>query len=107
MNKNQKIFLWCGSIKICLMIIYPPWLYSTSYSKKDYGYSFIWKPPTIKKIVKKNKSGYKINGKDIHFLGTETTTANTINIFRLGLQIIVIVIITTVGMITCKENNTY
>ncbi len=72
----QKIIMWFGILVIILMGLLPPWKktfsYQGSYSEKPAGYYFITYPPEAKIKVE----GYKID------------------ITRLGLQLIMVSLVT-------------
>ena len=80
MNKKQKIVLWVGIITAVIMGIYPPWVYESRSGKTVPGpYGHIANPPP---------ESYK--------------TARFIDLYRLGVQWIMVAGVTGGLLVTLK-----
>jgi len=86
MQKTQQLIVIIGIVLIFLMSLYPPWVYVDDDSKTQHhmGYGPIWKPPVDRQRDTAELFGIKLQ------LNVQTRTANTIDLFRLIMQIAVV-----------------
>ncbi len=89
MHKTQKFIVLVGIILIILMGVYPPWLYiDEGKIEHPMGYAPIWRPPIERHHNTAELFGVKLQ------LDFQDKTANTIDLFRLFMQIAVLSAVT-------------
>jgi hypothetical protein len=89
MHKTQQIIVLIGVLLISLMILYPPWVYVDDHqTQHPMGYAPIWKPPIERHQDTAELFGFKLQ------LNLQTHTANTIDLFRLLVQIAAVCAVT-------------
>jgi hypothetical protein len=82
MHKTQQIIVLIGILVISLMVLYPPWVYVDHHqTQHPMGYAPIWKPPIERQHDTAELFGIKLQ------LDLQTHSANTIDLFRLLVQI--------------------
>jgi hypothetical protein len=97
MQTQQNIVLM-GIIISVLMAIYPPWVYvDDNKVAHPMGYALLWKPP-----VERHQDSAELFGIKVA-LSVQTKTANTIDLFRLLMQIAAVCVITGGAAVVLKR----
>jgi hypothetical protein len=99
MQNTKRNIILMGVILSILMAIFPPWVYvDDSKVAHPMGYAPIWKAPVIRHDQSAEVFGIKFQ------LSAQTETANSIDIFRLMLQIAILCAVTGGAAVLLKRS---
>lgn len=99
MQKTQQMVILVGVIFVCAMALYPPWTYiDDSKTSHPMGYAPIWKAPVERHHDSASLLGIKFN------LDTQSQTANSVDLMRLLVQIVIASVVTGGAVMVLKKS---
>jgi hypothetical protein len=100
MQKTQQIIVLIGIALAVAMALFPPWSFvDENKVSQPMGYAPIWKPPVNRHQDSAEIFGIKLN------LDLQTQKANSIDLGRLAIQILLVAAVTAGAVVLLKPSS--